>query len=87
MKAFGHPGNGVLLFCRHLGRMSIGEIKTYYKIKKAPSWMPCSFLPATGARQKVCNFFNYTRSTLPDLKALVDTQTRLGLPSTRIRTF
>jgi len=31
--------------------------------------------------------FNYTRSTLPDLRALADTQTRLGLPSTRIRTF
>lgn len=31
--------------------------------------------------------FNYTRSTLPDLRALADTQTRFGLPSTRIRTF
>jgi hypothetical protein len=29
----------------------------------------------------------YTRSTLPDLNALVETQTRLGFPSTRIRTF
>ncbi len=29
----------------------------------------------------------YTRSTLPDLNALAETQTRLGFPSTRIRTF
>ena len=29
----------------------------------------------------------YTRSTLPDLSALADTQTRFGLPFTRIRTF
>jgi len=29
----------------------------------------------------------YTRSTLPDFKALAETQTRLGFPLTRIRTF
>ena len=29
----------------------------------------------------------YTRSTLPDLSARAETQTFLGLPSTRIRTF
>lgn len=30
---------------------------------------------------------DYTRSTLPDLKARAETQTRFGFPSTRIRTF
>ncbi len=30
---------------------------------------------------------NYTRVTLPDFKARVETQTFLGLPSTRILTF
>jgi hypothetical protein len=29
----------------------------------------------------------YTRSTFPDFKALAETHTRLGLPSTRMRTF
>lgn len=30
---------------------------------------------------------DYTRSIFPDFKALAETHTRLGLPSTRIRTF
>ena len=30
---------------------------------------------------------DYTRSTLPDLRARAETQTRFGFPSTRIRTF
>ena len=47
--------------------------------KKSHRRMPLGFISFV--------YKNYTRSTRPDLRARAETQTRLGLPSTRIRTF
>ncbi|AJO23404.1 hypothetical protein SB48_HM08orf04157 [Heyndrickxia coagulans] len=60
-------------FILHSGK--IGGAPVFFAAKKTGNRIP-GFL-----------FLHYTRSTFPDFKARAETQTRCGLPSTRMRTF
>lgn len=59
-----------------------------YQLNKKKNGFLCLIDKIKKLTEKPASFYRYyARVTLPDFKVLVETHTRFGLPSTRIRTF